>query len=170
MRLTKAKMRELFKREAVLENNKDSKKDSKKEPNELICIFVEKCYHADIECACTCGKHGVESLLDFRKRPATCLCRQFHKPPQIPCGCVSMAEMYSIEGFNGFKIAMAIVDKKDKVLRKVPGMYRYSLRDSKGPFEVYRKGEKIIKLNGGKEEVLVEFPNTKVQEIYSESP
>ena len=119
-------MRELFKRVAELENTQKSKEESKEESKpalEEIIYTARRCDHAGVECKCNCENHIAERLEEYLERPENCICRQFHKPPIIPCGCVSEEELNSIKGYSISFDHTWSLGFDFKFQRMVPGMF-----------------------------------------------
>ncbi len=159
-------MRELFKRVAKLEN----KKKSKPALEEILCT-AKRCDHAGVECKCTCENHIAESLEEFVARPVNCICRQFHKPPIIPCGCVSMEELNSIEGYSiSIDLDWSLVDNYSKLRQIVPGMFRFDCNQNMDSFKICRRDNEIIKKVEGRVEILAEIPYKKLLARYGVSP
>lgn len=149
MRFTNFKKRELLRRMSKAEK----RFTYKKAPRPLEIEY--KCHHAEDLCTCFCEHHEAESVLEYWARSSTCTCKQFHKPPKTPCGCVSEEEVRVIDGFPNFKIVKQERYDKEDVLRKVPGMYRFDLI-----FEgkIYRKGDFIFLSTEEGEDIIAEIP------------
>lgn len=166
MRLTKAKMRELSKRVAVLEN----KKESKAALEEILC-FATMCYHAMVECKCTCENHIAERLEEYLARPGNCICRQFHNPPIIPCGCVSKEELNSIQGFSFlFDHTGGSLNYDWQWKRLVPGMFSFRCVQGIEFIDVLRRDNQIIKKGEGRVEILADIPYESLLARYGVSP
>ena len=154
-------MRDLFKRVKILENNKESKEDSKNDSKpaleEIICTAL-MCTHARFECQCTCENHIAERLEEFEARPGNCICRQFHNPPIKPCGCVSEEELNSIKGYSISINQMWSLDNERQWKRMVPGMFSFYCVQGMDLFNLCRRGDQIIKTGEGKVEILADIP------------
>ena len=161
------KNREFLKRLKILEN-----KMKILTAPEHKYFTVKQCFHAEVECACNCGKHGVVRVEKFWERPGNCICRQFHKPPKKPCGCLSMEEIRSIDGFTNISITRWPADYGN-MLRRVPGLFRFKCNQEFDSFELYRRGDLIIKLNGKTietEKIIAEIPYERLLARFGVNP
>ena len=128
------------------------------------------CTHAQFECKCTCENHIAESLEEFEARPGNCICRQFHKPPIIPCGCVSEEELNSIKGYSLSIDHTLSLDDERQWKRMVPGMFSIGCNQELDSFNLCRRGDQIIKDGEGKVEILAEIPYESLLARYGVSP
>ena len=145
-----AKKNELLKRVKLLEE----KIAIMTEPHVIICLNLQ-CYHANVECECTCEKHDSLSEEEVFARQEKCICKQFHKPPKIPCGCLSEEDLKSIEEIFYPKITIYIHSgMSPEVFRKVPGMFKLKCAQGKQEFEILKRGEQIVRSSEETEEII----------------
>ena len=145
-----AKKHELLKRVKLLEK----KIAIKTEPHVIICLKIQ-CYHADVECECTCEKHDSLSEEEVFAGQEKCICKQFHKPPKTPCGCLSEEELKSIEEIFDPEITIEIHSgMSPEEFRKVPGMFKLVCSQGKKEFEILKRGEQIVRSSEETEEII----------------
>ena len=145
-----AKKHELLKRLKLLEE----KVAIETEPHEIISL-KKSCYHADVECECTCEKHDSQSEEEVFAGAEKCICKQFHKPPKIPCECLSEEDLQSIEEIFAPTITIIIDSlRSPQVLRKVAGMFEI-VGDLWGKeFKILKRGEQIVRSSEETEEII----------------
>jgi hypothetical protein len=126
-----------------------------KTEQELIISLKINCFHADVECECTCEKHDSLSEEEVFAGPEKCICKQFHKPPKTPCGCLSEEDLQSIEDFFNPAVTIDILSGMDpKVFRKVPGMFKLVCSQGKKEFQILKRGEQIVRSSEETEEII----------------
>lgn len=161
------KIRELSKRLKILESNMKILTEP-----ELITSTVNRCFHAEVECACNCGKHGVVRVEKFWERTGNCVCKHFHKPPKKPCGCLSIEEIRSIDGYSNI-LKTKWPSDDGNMLQRVPGLFSFKCNQGFDKFELYRRGNLIIKLSGKTiktEKIIAEIPYESLLARFGVSP
>ena len=164
MRIETDKNRELLKRLKTLERRMKNLKIPF-----LIIVAEKRCFHAEVECTCNCGKHGVARVEKFWTRPGNCTCRQFHKPPEIPCGCLTKEEVRSIDRYSNISKTWLPPDNGN-MLQRVPGMFSFICDYEFDEFELYRRGDHIIKKSEEAEEIIAEIPYINILKRFGVSP
>ena len=164
MRIETDKNRELLKRLKILER----KMENLKKPF-LIIDTDKRCFHAEVECACNCGKHSVARVEKFWTRAGNCTCRQFHKPPKKPCGCLTMEEIRSIDVYSNISKPLWPTDNGN-MLQRVPGMFSFISRYEFDSFKLYREGDHIIKKSEEAEEIIATIPYINILKRFGASP
>ena len=146
-----AKEHELLKRVKSLEE----KVAIMTEPKILICNIIN-CYHADVECECTCEKHDSPSEDEVFAGAEKCICKQFHKPPKIPCGCLSEEDWQSIDNsiYPEIIFIESNIGKDPKVLRRVPDMFKLKCFQGGNEFKILKRGEQIVRSSEETEEII----------------
>ncbi len=114
---------------------------------------VDGCHHAEIDCACPCDQH----YLYGETVPEDCICWQYHNPPEKSCGCLDDRDLEIISdiyGIQPIKFGFGI-SKGPEFSRLVPGRYKkLKTLFSKNPYELFKRGNQIIKSSDGDEETI----------------
>ena len=150
------RLRKLIKEARRLKEEKAVKKSLR-----MVSFEGYKCYHAEDDCPCTCDLHDWSHEVTLYRRPENCVCDQYHKPPEKPCGCFSKGDFKFFKDLYGpLTNVIPFDDPYDPdAFRLVPDRYTLGPFGDKGnPFKIFKRGKQVIKSSQGHEEILGSLP------------